>query len=61
MFKLNYVLYVSQSVKNILSVPGLVSKGSTMGDTKAKMTNKKNFINIILKTIKGKNTSQWST
>ena len=57
MFKLNYVLYVSQSVKNILSVSELVSKEATVGATQDKITINKNGVNIILDAIKGKNES----
>ena len=42
------VLYVPQSVKNLLSISRIVSKGATIGDTKDKMTIKKNDINMIL-------------
>ena len=44
--KLNDVLYVSQEVNNLLSISRLVSKGSTMGYTKDKMTIKKNGFNM---------------
>ena len=36
-FKLNYVLYVPQYVKNVLSLSKIVSKGATMGSPKANM------------------------
>ena len=36
-FKLNYVLYVPQYVKNVLSLSKSVSKGATMGSPKANM------------------------
>ena len=47
------VIYVPQPVKNILSVPRLEYKGSTMGDTKEKITINKNSVNMILDTRKG--------
>ena len=57
MVNLTEVLYVPQSVKNLLSVSRLVSKGVTMGDTQDKMTIKKNGVSMILDEIKGKNVS----
>ena len=39
--KLNYILYIPQSVKNLLIVSSLIEKGSTMRDTKYKTTIKK--------------------
>ena len=46
--KLTKVLYVPQSVKNLLIVSRLVSKGSTMGGTWDKMIIKKNGVSMIL-------------
>ena len=54
MVKLNDVLYIPQSVKNIMSILRLVAKGATMGATKDRMTIKKNGINIIMDKLKGK-------
>ena len=42
------VLYVPQAVKILLSISRIVSKEATIGDTKDKMTIKKNDINMIL-------------
>ena len=46
-FKFTEVLYVPQAVKNILSILRFVSNVSTTGDTKDKMTTKKNGVNMI--------------
>ena len=55
--KLNKVLYMPQYMKNILSISRLVSKGTTMGDTRDKMIIKKNSISMILDARKGQNKS----
>ena len=52
--KLTKVLYAPQTVNNCLIFPMLVSKGAMMGDTQEKMTIKKNVVNMILDTRKGK-------
>ena len=48
MIMLTEVLYIPQSVKNILSVSRLVQKESAMGDTKDKTTINQNDANMIL-------------
>ena len=53
--KSSEVLYVSQAVKNILSVSRIISKGATMGYTKDKITINKGILNINLDAIKVKN------
>ena len=53
--KLTESLYLPQSVNNILSVSRVILKGSTMGDTKYKITIRKKGVNMILDTRKGKN------
>ena len=53
--KLNKVLYVPQSVNNLLVASRLASKGYTMGATQEKMTIKKNDVSMILYTRKGEN------
>ena len=55
MFKLTKVLYVPQSVKDILSLQRIVSKGTTMGDNQDKITMKKNSVNMILDARQGNN------
>ena len=55
--QLNSVLYATQSVKNIMSVLRIIPKGATTGATKDKITIKKNGVNMILDTRKGKNES----
>ena len=55
--KLNEVLYVPQSVKNLLSVSRLVSKGATMGSTQDKITINKSGVSMILDARKGQNKS----
>ena len=52
--KLKKSPYVPQSVNNILIVSRLALKGATKGDTQEKTTIKKNGVNIILDSIKGK-------
>ena len=52
--KLNKVLYVTQAVKNILSVSRLISKGATMGATQDKTIIKKNGLSITLDARNGK-------
>ena len=56
-FKLTEVLYSPQVVKNILSGSRLISKRSTMGSTKDKMTIKKCGINVTSGAIQGINES----
>ena len=46
--KLNDVLYIPQSVKNLLSVLMLVSKVSTTGATKDKINTNKNGVSMTL-------------
>ena len=55
--KLNEVLYVPKSVKNIFRVQRIVSKGSTMEATQDKTTIKKNGVSMILDARKSKNES----
>ena len=55
--KLNEVLYAPQAVNIILSVSRLVPKGSTMGDTKDKITIDEGGVNVTLDTRKGINES----
>ena len=55
--KFTDVLYVPQSVKNILIFLGVVSKWAIVGDTKYKMTIKKNDVNMILNVRNEKNES----
>ena len=55
--KLTKVIYVPQSVNNILSVSRIVSKGARMGATQEKMITKKNSVNMILDARKRKNKS----
>ena len=50
-------MYVPQAVKKLLILSRLVSNGSTMGDTKDKMTTKKNVFIMILEARKVNNTS----
>ena len=50
--KLNEVPHVPQVVNSILIVSRLISKGTTVGDTKDKITIKKNGINVIQDTRK---------
>ena len=57
MVKLTEVLYVPQSVENLLSLSRLVSKGATMGATQDKIIIKKNGVSIILYARKGQNKS----
>ena len=52
--KLNDVLYITQSVKHLLSVLMLVSKVSTMGATKDKINTNKNGVSMTLDARKGK-------
>ena len=54
MVKLNNVLYITQSVKNLLSVSIIVAKGATMGANKDKMTIKKHGVSMTLNARKGK-------
>ena len=51
------VLYVPQTVNNILSVLRLISKRATVGATQDKTTIKKNGVSMILDAIKGNNAS----
>ena len=59
-FKLDEVLYLPQLVNNILSVSRLVSKESTMGDKKDKITINKGGARMTLDARK-KTRSQFST
>ena len=59
-FNLNGVLYVPQTVKNILRVPRLIPKGTTMGNTKDKITTKKNGISMNLNAREQKTRAQCS-
>ena len=55
--KLNKILYVPQSVNNLLFASRLVSKRNTMENTQEKMTIKKNGVGMILDARKGGNES----
>ena len=44
------MLYVTQSIKNLLRKSRIVSKGDTRGHTQEKMTIKKNGISLVLDT-----------
>ena len=52
--KLIDVLYVSQAIKSLLRISSIGAKVYTMGDTKDKMTIKKNGVSMNLNTRKGK-------
>ena len=58
---LTEVLYVPQAVKNIIRVSRLVSRVSTMGDSKDKTKIKKVGVRLNLDTRKGKIIAQYST
>ena len=51
------VLYAHQSMKTLLSVSRLVSKGATVGAIQDKVTIKKNGVRVILDAMKGQNKS----
>ena len=55
--KLIEVLYVPQTVKNLLSLSRLISKGATMGSTQDKIIIEKNRVGMYLDKSKGQNKS----
>ena len=55
--KLTEVVYVTQALKNQLSVSRLVSKGAKMGATQEKMIIKNNGVSMTLDARKGQNGS----
>ena len=55
--KLTRVLYVTQAVKNILSVSSIMPKGTTMGDNQDKINIKINGVSVIVDSSKGQNKS----
>ena len=48
MVNLNVVLHITRTVKNMLTVSNMVSKGTTMGDNKEKITINKSGVNMTI-------------